>query len=284
MRPVPRPDRAARDRDPDRDGIPPWTDALAEFVGTAVLVTVALSSAVLLTAPLSPAHHLVGPGAPVRLVIGTLSVATAAAVVYSPLGRRSGGHLNPAITIGFLGLRKFRWQGAAAYVASQLAGAVAGAALVALTFGRWASGIRFSASVPGRPGPAAAFAAELVATFALASVVFHFVDRPRVMRFTPVAAAVTTVVVILVEAPVSTTSLNPARSFGPAVLSLSFAHLWVYLLAPPAGAALAAVAFSSTRGPVACAKLVHRDDYECHFRSCSYRAAQAPGPSEGDLG
>jgi aquaporin Z len=264
-----------KERRPSADGVPPLSDSLAEFAGTAILVTVALSAATLIASEKSPVYRWITTPELRRLIAGLITVATAAALVYSPIGKRSGGHFNPAMTCGFLGLRKLRARGAAAYVASQICGAVLGAAIVALVWGKWARLIHFGESAPGHLGVAAAFAAELISTFLLATVVFHFVDRPRIMRLTPIAAAVTTVVFILVEYPASTTSLNPARSLGPAVLASSFRYVWIYLLAPPAGAALAALLFSVIRGPIACGKLVHSDEYACHFQACAYRAAAA---------
>jgi aquaporin Z len=259
----------------DEYGIPPARDWLTEFVGTAALMTIGLSAVVLVFSTRSPvAARLTDPELR-RLVAGFFFVATAAAVIYSPLGRRGGGHLNPAVTLGFLHLGKLRWQGAAEYVVAQLSGALVAAAFVLLVWGAWARSVNLGATTPGRLGPWAALAAELVLTFVLVSVVFQFVDRPRLMRFTPVAAGLTTWVCILVEAPASTTSLNPARTLGPDVVADTFHGLWIYLLAPPLGALLAAVAFGRTRGDIACAKLVHTDEYVCHFRDCAYREAAA---------
>ena len=254
-------------------GIPPPREWLTELVGTAALMAIGLSAVVLLFSTRSPlATRLTDPEVR-RLVAGAFFVGTAAAVIYSPLGRRGGGHLNPALTFGFLHLGKLRWQGAVAYIGAQLCGALAAAVLVLLVWGQWARAVNLGATAPGRLGPWAALAAEFFLTFVLVSVVFHFVDTPRLMRFTPVAAGLTTLLCILIEAPASTTSLNPARSLAPDVVAGSFKGLWIYLLAPPLGALVAAVAFRRTRGEIACAKLIHTDDYVCHFRDCAYRKA-----------
>ncbi len=246
-------------------------DSIAEVVGTAILFGVALSAATLLIAPQSPAHGWVANPLALRLAIGGVTVCAAAAVIYSPLGLRSGGHLNPAVSIGFFGLRKLRWDGAVIYIASQMAGALLGGTVVAVAFGSWARSVQFSASRPGRYGPGAALLAETAGTFVLMSILFHFVDSPRLMRLTPVAAALTTVAIIALEAPASTTSLNPARSLAPAVLSVTFSDLWIYLLGPPAGALIAATVYRATRRSVPCAKLVHTEGYQCHFQNCAYR-------------
>lgn len=236
-----------------------------------IVISATLSAVTLFFSTRSPvALHLTDPGLR-RLGVGVVAVAAAAAVTYSPLGMASGGHLNPSLTVGFCSLGKLRWPGAVTYMVCQLTGAVLGATLVLVVWREWATTVAVGASMPGHLGLPAAFLAELVATFLLAFVIFHFVDRPRVMRFTPVASGVLTVLCVLLEAPASTTSLNPARTLGPDVVGGRFDAWWIYLIAPPLGAALAALAFSAMRGSIACGKLVHSDRYVCHFRDCAYR-------------
>ncbi|MGC8512080.1 MAG: aquaporin [Acidimicrobiales bacterium] len=66
-----------------------------------------------------------------------------------------------------------------------------------------------------------------------------------------------------------------ARSLAPAVLSMTFSDLWIYLLGPPAGALIAAAVYRATRRSVPCAKLVHTEGYQCHFQNCAYRQKPA---------
>ena len=115
---------------------------------------------------------------------------------------------------------------------------------------------------PGRGWPAAVAAAELVMTLALVTLILHMVDRPNLMPFTPAAAGALVALLVFKLAPVSGTSLNPARSLGSAVAGHTHDHLWVYLIAPPMGALLAAAAFGRQRGSVRCGKLVHDDGYQ----------------------
>ena len=197
---------------------------------------------------------------------------TSIAVVYSPLGRRSGGHLNPSVTAGFTFLGKLHWWGAAIYVASQIAGAVLGAALVLAIWGNWARTVHDGATIPGHLGAVGAFAAELTCTFALVTAILHCVDRPRLSRFTPIVAGLLVATVVVIESPLSNTSLNPARSLGPAIFGGVFNSLWVYLVAPPIGGLLAAYAFRRGRGAVPCAKLVHPEGAPCTFAHCAYQA------------
>ena len=90
-----------------------------------------------------------------------------------------------------------------------------------------------------------------------------------------VAAGVAILIAIAVEAPVSATSLNPARTLGPDIVAGIFPSWWIYLVGPALGALVAAVIFHRTRGSIPCGKLVHTDGYACHFRDCAYRQAAA---------
>ncbi len=86
---------------------------------------------------------------------------------------------------------------------------------------------------------------------------------------------------ILFEAPVSGTSLNPARSFGPAVVTGRWSHFWIYALAPTLGAVLAAELFARSRHRVRCAKLFHTDEYRCPFFDCQYTPPAGRLPAGG---
>jgi aquaporin Z len=96
---------------------------------------------------------------------------------------------------------------------------------------------------------------------------------PRLGRYTGFAAGVLVAILVTLEAPISGTSLNPARSVGPALVAGVFTDLWVYLVAPLAGA-LAAVWLSLRLEPgaIPCAKLYHTDEFACHFPDCAYQA------------
>ena len=120
---------------------------------------------------------------------------------------------------------------------AQFAGGVAGIVLAALMLAPWiaAPSVRYVATVPGEWGVAAAFAAEVVITFVLMTVVLHVSSHPRWSRFTGCCAGLLVAIYITLEAPISGMSMNPARSFGPALLSGDLASLWIYFAAPPIG-------------------------------------------------
>jgi len=128
---------------------------------------------------------------------------------------------------------------AAAYVVAQTVGGILGA-LPLLAWGGLGRSVRFGATVPGAAyGTWLALAGEVVTTFCLVFGLFLFLGHDRLRRFTPALFPVLYAVMVLLEAPVSGTSTNPARSLGPAVVADAWAAWWVYWAGPALGAALA---------------------------------------------
>ena len=242
----------------------------AEFVGTALLLLVGLSAVCADFATRSPVVSAIPDSNLRRLLTGVIFAGAATAIVYSPLGRRSGGHINPAVTLAFLRLGKISPRSAAIYIAVQIAGALTGAALVLAIWRGWATSVSVGATVPKDGGVASAVAAEVAVTFLLVSLILNFVDRRRLMPFTAGAAGALVAFFVFVEGPVSGTSLNPARSFGPAVVGSTFTDVWIYFIAPPLGAVAAAVLFRHRRSGVACGKLFHTEAVKCRFLDCQY--------------
>lgn len=139
---------------------------------------------------------------------------------------------------------------AASYIGAQLLGALAGAITVRLVWRTLAESVDIGVTLPGVGGPVGAFFAEIGITFLLVTLILQFADRPRLMRYTAAAAGTLVANLVFVEAPVSGTSLNPARSLGPAIASGVYAWLWIYVIAPPIGALLAVgSSIVSTRRP-----------------------------------
>jgi aquaporin Z len=256
--------------------VPGRYEHAAEAVGTFLLLTVGLSVVVVIFSDRSPVDDWLPEPWLRRLAAGTVFAGTATAIVYSRLGRRSGAHINPVVTLAFLRLGKLEVRGAAGYLGAQVAGALAGAALVRLAWGEWADSVHVGSTAPGRGGPAAAFLAEVAMTALLVTLILHFVDRPRLMPWTGLAAGALVVLMVVVLAPVSGTSLNPVRSLAPAVVSPFYGWLWLYLVAPPLGALVAVAAYRRSRGTVRCAKLFPPDQQRCHFLDCQYTQVAAP--------
>ncbi|HSF19811.1 MAG TPA: aquaporin [Vicinamibacteria bacterium] len=223
--------------------------------------------------PSSPLNALLPPF-PRRVLTGLAMGATAIAIVYSPFGKRSGAHINPAFTLSFFRLGKIEASDAMFYVLAQFAGAVGGVVVASSLLGHFVShpSVNYAATVPGTAGVPAAFAAELVMAFVMMTVVLHATNTKRVARFTGLFAGLLVATFISLEVPVSGMSINPARTFGSAVSARSWTTLWLYFTAPPLGMLLASELYRITRGRVLCAKLHHDNDERCIFR-CEYRKA-----------
>lgn len=241
----------------------------AEAAGTAVLVFVVVTVVALVFGPSSPVEPLV-PATGWRLLIAGLLIAGSGSLVaVSPLGRLSGGHINPAVTIGFWLTGHVHRNDLAGYVVGQLIGALAGAALAAGVWGHRARAVQYAMTRPGRglSEPAAA-AVEATMTAALLLVIFTFTSRERLMRWTPVATWMVVATLVWRVAPYTGTSLNPARSLAPAILAGDGRSLWVYIVGPSAGAILAALLVRTRvlRLPLT-AKLFHDSRYRSVMRT-----------------
>jgi aquaporin Z len=258
--------------------MPGVREYLAEYVGTAVLLLVGLSAVCVDFAVRSPVVAALPDSNVRRLLTGITFACTVTAIVYSPLGRRSGGHLNPAVTLAFWLQGKLTSRSAILYAAAQIAGALTGAVLVLAIWGGWATNVHLGATVPHDGGPLAALAAETAMTFLLVSLILNFADRPHLMVFTGAAVGTLVAFFVFVEAPVSGASLNPARTLGPAVVGGTFTNLWVYLVGPPLGALSAALLYRHRRSTVTCAKLYHTDTVVCRFVDCQYNPRQTTIP------
>jgi aquaporin Z len=204
-----------------------------------------------------------------RALMGLLMGATAVAIIYSPWGKRSGAHMNPALTLTFYRLGRIAPRDTAHYVAAQFVGGIAGVLIARLLVGAALAdpSVHYVVTRPGAAGVAGAFAGELVISAVLMLTVLSMSTSPRAARFTGMAAGILVALFITFEDPLSGMSMNPARTFGSAFVAGDYAALWLYFTAPLAGMMLAAyIHLRVMRRPVACAKLAHAEP--CLF--CAY--------------
>ncbi len=215
----------------------------AEFLGTFWLVFGGCGSAVLAAAFPQVGIGLLG----VSFAFG-LSVLTMAYAV----GHVSGGHFNPAVTVGVFAAGRFPAKDILPYILVQLAGGIAGAAVLYLI----ASGkIGFDVSAgfasngygahsPGGYTLVAALVTEVVMTFFFLIVILGATDERAPKGFAPIAIGLALTLIHLVSIPVTNTSVNPARSIGPAIFvgGWAISQLWLFVLAPIIGAFLAGAA------------------------------------------
>lgn len=229
----------------------------------------ACAVASLLWHPASPLHRHLPNDAVRRIVMGLAMGATVIAIVYSPWGKQSGAHFNPAVTVAFYRLHKVALWDAVFYCGTQLCGAAAGVALAALALhGAPAhQAVRYAATLPGVYGAPAAFLAELALSFLLMLTIVIASNHRILAPYTRYCAAALIASYIAVESPVSGMSTNPARTFGPALAGGYWHFLWIYFTAPTLGMLLAAEVFLRARnGRIPfCAKLDHQNNKRCIF-------------------
>jgi aquaporin Z len=217
----------------------------AEFLGTLWLVLGGCGAAVL-----AAAFPEVGIGlAGVSLAFGLTVVTMAYAV-----GHVSGAHFNPAVTLGLVAAGRFRGAEAGGYVIAQLLGGIAGATLLWL-IASGAPGFSTAAGFaangyaehsPGGYSLAAALVTEFTMTFFFLLVILGVTSSRAPAGFAPLAIGLCLTLIHLVSIPVTNTSVNPARSLGPALFAPGWAlgQLWLFWVAPLAGAAVAGMVHS----------------------------------------
>jgi glycerol uptake facilitator protein/aquaporin Z len=213
--------------------------ALDEFALTTVLLFIAVTVIRWLRDPGSPLF-IADFGIAIA-VIGAISGAVLTALILTPLGKRSGGHMNPAVTVILWLMKAFPRRDVLPYAFAQLLGSAAGAGLARLAWGPVVSldSVQFGAIKPAPSWePLSVFLAEAGAMAAIALVVGFFVVHSRYARLVPYAIGLSVGVVIALLGPLSGGCINPARQLGPAVLSGQTTDLWIYLVAPVLGAAL----------------------------------------------
>ncbi len=235
----------------------PWQLVLSELAGTALLVLVGLSLVILMFGAGSPVVHALPSEGLRRLITGFLFGTTGALIALSPVGKESGAHINPAVTMGFWLMGKLESRIAIGYVLGQLAGAVLGA-LPLLAWGSMGRSVAFGATLPGQGYTIqAVLLGEVTTTFIMVSLLAVFLGFRRIRPFTPAIFPFLYAVMVYAESPISGTSTNPARSLGPAIISGQWQGGWIYWVGPLIGAFAATLVCSFLAKRIEVAKLYH---------------------------
>lgn len=222
-----------------------WQVWACEFAGTALLLLGGLSAVCLNFGSGSPVAAAL-PSASARLLLtGLLFAGTGSLIALTPFGRLSGAHLNPVVTLAFWCQRKVHPHDLAGYVVAQLLGGLLGAALLLLLWGDVARSVRVGATAPA-PGVStiAAILIEAAMTALLVLAILFMTSHARTARWTPLLLWPLIAVLVWQGAPYTGTSLNPARSFGPALLAPLLGPFPVYVLGPLAGGGVALAVFA----------------------------------------
>ena len=193
--------------------------------------------------------------------------ATGILVTLSPLGRRSGAHLNPSVSFAFWRRRHMHDADLAGYVIAQLLGAILGTIVARWLWGANATVLDLGATHPGHGiSLIGAAAIEAGLTFMLIAGTLLAVSSPTTARFTPAVAWGLVAVLVWQGGSLTGASLNPARSLAPALLAPHTSGLWVYIIGPIAGAYLAVLLYTALSGlETRTAKLLHDPTYPSPF-------------------
>jgi aquaporin Z len=228
----------------EENRMPLGNRVVAEFVGTFWLVLGGCGSAVLAAAFPNVGIGLLGVALAFGLTVMTMGYA---------IGHISGYHLNPAVTVGLVVGGRFKSSDAGPYILAQVIGAVAAAALLYviasgkpgfdLSGGLAANG--YGAHSPGGYSLVAGLVTEVVMTFMFLMIILGATDERAPKGFAPIAIGLGLTLIHLISIPVTNTSVNPARSTGPALIvgGWALAQLWLFWVAPLIGAGLAGVAY-----------------------------------------
>jgi glycerol uptake facilitator-like aquaporin len=219
----------------------PLSSAGCEFLLTTILLFSVVTAVRWLRDPSSGAY--IASLRPALAVLACITAVLLAALILSPLGRHSGGHMNPAVTIAVWLMDVFPGASVVPYVAAQLAGSAAGVALGRLVWGPpvGTTAIRYAAlgPAPGVNSPAV-YLGECGCMIALTVLVGYFLAYPARNRWLPETIALAVALIVFLLGPVTGGVVNPARQFGPAAFAGQTTDLWIYLTAPIAGAVLGA--------------------------------------------
>jgi aquaporin Z len=251
---------------------------LPEYLMEAALLGLFMISAGVFTIvfeyPSSPLHQAIANADVRRFLIGVAMGTTAIALIYSPWGKQSGAHMNPAVTLTFYRLGKVKRQDAMFYSLFQCLGGLSGVYLVALLFRTVFTQppVRYIVTVPGSLGWLGALIGELIIAFIMMMVVLLTSNHKKLNRYTGLFAGCLVMLYVTFAAPFSGFGMNPARSFASAFPANIWTDFWLYVVIPPIGMTVASIVYQFLYGrrAVKCAKLHHDNHKRCIFR-CQYR-------------
>ena len=249
-----------------------WPEYLIEAWALGTFMISACVFGTLLGYPASPVVQVIENPMYLRVMMGIAMGLTAILIIYSPWGKRSGAHLNPALTFSFFRLGKIDAADATFYILSQFAGGIAGVMIAALFIGKAIGhpAVHYVATLPGKTGITPAFAGEFIISFLMMTMVLNVSNSQKFAKYTGIFAGILVATYIIVESPISGMSMNPARTLASAIPAREWGTLWLYFVAPPLAMLAAGQLFTSLHRKAICAKLHHDNNQRCIFR-CGYK-------------
>ena len=249
-----------------------WREYLIEAWGLGLFMVSAGVVVTLLESPEYPLQQMIPDPFIRRALVGIAMGLTAIAIIYSPWGKRSDAHINPAVTITFFRLGKITLTDAMGYILAQFIGGWLGVLIVFALFGESFADppVNYVVTVPGSGGWLVAAIAEFALSFCLMLMVLIVSNSTKIATFTGVFSGNLVATFITFEAPLSGMSINPARTFASAVPASIWTDFWLYYLVPPLAMLLAAEIYlrQFTKPKVICSKLCPNHETPCLAVRC----------------
>jgi aquaporin Z len=242
-----------------------WREYLAEFIGTALLLLFGLSLVIIMFGEGSPIAQIIPNNKVRQMICGFLFGCIGSSIAISPIGKISGAHINPAVTLAFRMMGKLNLRTTLAYIIVQLAGAVIGCWPL-LIWGSLGKSINFGATLPGQGyDRLTVLMGEVVTTFGLIAALCLFLGFRRIRPYTPFMIPFLYAFMVPLEADISGTSTNPARTFGPAVISGQWEGWGIYWAGPLLGMLLGILSCSFLAKRIEVAKIYHFESDDRRF-------------------
>ena len=221
-----------------------WKIYLIEAWGLGMFMVSACIFTIIIFHQNSPINELIHSDFIKRMLVGIAMGLTAILLIYSKWGKKSGMHINPAVTLAQYQLDRINLEDAIFYIIFQFIGSALGVAIVYLFLPEYLSNpsVNFAVTTPNE-GIFIALFCEFLLSFSLLSTVLMVSNNPKLANYTGYFAGLTVALFITFEAPFSGMSMNPARTLGSAFWANNWTGIWIYFLAPIAGMQTAAWLF-----------------------------------------
>jgi aquaporin Z len=248
-----------------------WKVYAMEAVCLGLFMLSASFFAIILEFPGSIVHKAIPDDFTRLCIMGVAMGTTATLLIYSPMGRLSGAHMNPAVSFVFFRLGKMKGTDALYYCVFQTVGGIFAVSMIASVFSDMFADdhVNYVVTSPGKYGVLLAFIFEVLMSFAMMTMVLTTSNHPRVSPYTGIIAGIFVACFVILSAPVSGFSINPARTIASAIPAMQFRSFWIYMTAPLIGMFSAAELYKAFDGKTVCAKIDHKDSYLCIF-NCGY--------------